>query len=331
MKKIILVCSFLLTLLFPCSLKSNYQATYNKASLLSNNKDCNKYDSIVNITTTNNLINTSGFIIARDEKYIYIATSYFNYNKVYNYEVVFNDYSRRRASVVGYALEDEVLLLKVEIKNDSYCVVLLSKSQFIDEAETLDIIGSYNYQISVASSIVTKIGVCKNCNEETFKNYFYTMLTVDISDYLLGAGAFDKKGNLLGIITNRVDGFKNGISMLDVNKLRAICYSLITTGDYAKNYIKYNLLDVNSLTNYEKYLYSLDEGLTSGVLVSSIHYLNYLWGGLNQGMVILGVNDIGVNNRYELDNVLSLYQKGEKVNIKVRTITGVYRTYEVKV
>ena len=94
--------------------------------------------------------------------------------------------------------------------------------------------------------------------------------------------------------------------------------------------IKYNLLDVNSLTNHEKYLYSLDEGITNGVLVSSVHYLNYIIGGLNQGMVILKVNNVKVDNKYELDNELGKYLKGSKVTILIKTIHNTYRNYRIK-
>lgn len=327
MTKIVLVFSLLLTFLFSFN---NIEDEKIETNLLNANIECEKFDSIVNITTTNNLINVSGFIVNKSSSYVYIATSSLNYNTGYNYEVIFHDYSRLKASVVGVANEDEIMVLKVET-NNNYCAVNYSRSELIDKLEEVEIIGSYKYNIVLAKANINEIGICKNCKEDTYKNYYHSLLSVDIEDYFLGAGVFDKKGQLLGIVTSKLEKYNMGISMLDVNKLVVITYSLINEKKYEKNYIKYNLLNVNSLTNYEKYLYSLDEGLTNGVLVSSVHYLNYIIGGLNQGMVIHEINGIKVDNKYELDNELAKYKKGTKVPIKVKTITNKDKIYRVKV
>ena len=330
MKKIALMFSVLVTFLFSFS-SHNIETNRIKTTLLSNSNDCNNlYEGIVNITTKNNLISVSGFIIQVQDNNIYIATSYRNYKEMFNYEVIFNDYSRYKATVVGVSEEDEVLILKVSVAHNKYCSVKLSKSEFIDKGERVDIVGSYKYDIVRADASINIIGLCKNCKEETYKNYFFTLLSADIDNYFIGSGVFDKSGQLLGMITNKVKGYSFGVSMLDVNKLYSITYNIINYGKYNKNYIKYNLLDVNSLTNEEKYLYSLDEELTNGVLVSSIHYLNYIFGGLNQGMVILSVNGVEVNNRYELDNKLSKYEDNSYVYFKVRTITNSYKTYRIR-
>lgn len=325
MIKSIVMLSICINLLFPFSNTKKIE----KQPIANNNESCTSKDSIVNITNATNLINASGVIIYQQKNKIYVATSYQNYNQHYNYEIIFNDYSRYKATIKGVSKEDEVLLLEVET-NQNYCVAKLSNSKFIDQGEIVDIFGNYNYQLIYATTHINAIGVCKNCNEETYKYYYYTLLTIDIPDYFNGAGVFDKSGQLLGMITNKVDNYNYGVSMLDINKLYAITYNLIKYEKYEKNYIKYNLLNVYSLTNYEKYLYSLDEELASGVLVSSIHYLNYIFGGLNQGMVILKVNGVDIKNMYELDNELARYEDGSTIKLTVRKITGREKTYKIK-
>ena len=47
-------------------------------------------------------------------------------------------------------------------------------------------------------------------------------------------------------------------------------------------------------------------------------------------MVILSVNGVEVNNRYELDNELSKYEDNSHVYFKVRTITNSYKTYRIR-
>ena len=331
MKKVILMFNLFATFLFSFSMpmKTENEKMKISTNTLSDNT-CLYNDSIVNITTASNLINVSGFAILQDENYVYFATSYTHYNKAYHYEVVLNDYTRVQAEVVGYAKEDEVLIFKAIKKQNNYCTVKFAKSEYMDVYEEIIIAGKSNYKDSIAKSVISAIGVCKNCTEETYKNYYYTLLMVDLPSYLIGAGVFDNQGALMGMILNYASEFKLGVKMLDVNKLYAITYNLINYGEYNKNYIKYNLLDVNSLTNHDKYLYSLDEEVTEGVLVSSVHYLNYIVGGLNQGMVILAVNNVKITDKYQLDNELAKYEDGNRVNLLVRTLFGSYKEYSVK-
>ena len=329
MIKIVLVCNLLLSLLF--SFSSSKTQEVDNVQLLNNvNEECDVYDTLVNITTKNNLINVSGIIITKTSNSVYIATSYKNYNKGYNYEIVFSDYSRYEASVVGVAIEDEILILKVET-TQNYCVVNYSRSELIDKGEQVEIWGKYLYNVVGASASVDEVGVCKNCQEETYKRYYFSRLSIELEDYFLGAGVFDKRGQLLGMITYKTDRYDDAVSLLDVNKLVNISFNIINTGKYEKNYIKYNLLNVNSLTNEQKYLYSLDKDMTQGVLVSSIHYLNYFIGGLNQGMIILEVEGIKVKDHYELDSELAKYKKGSKVELKIRLISGRDKIYRVKI
>ncbi len=328
MRKIVLVFSLLVSFLFSFSYNSTSQDSSRVELLSVENNNCGKYDSIVNITTTNNSINVSGFIVHSDINYTYIATSSFHYEKEYNYEIIFSDYSRHKAIVQGVANDEGIMVLRVD--NPKRCSVRFSKSALLDKLERVDLLGMYNYQFIFAEAYVNATGLCKNCKDETYKKYYYTLLNADINNEFIGTGVFDKAGQLVGMVTSKSEKYILGVNMLDVDKIYVVTYHLIEEGKYDKNYIKYNLLDVNSLTKYEKYLYSLDEDLTDGVLISSIHYLNYFTGGLNQGMVIVKVNNISVKNCYELDKEFSKYKKGSKVELTVRKISGHYKVYRVK-
>mgnify|MGYP003305665993 CR=1 FL=1 len=102
MKKIALLVNLFSTLLFSFSTNTNIekQETKIQARLLEDTS-CDYQDSLVTITTASNLMQASGVIIEEDSNYVYIATSYENYDKAYHYEVVFNDYSREKAEIVG--------------------------------------------------------------------------------------------------------------------------------------------------------------------------------------------------------------------------------------
>lgn len=331
MKKIILVFSILVSFLFSFSTNVVKQENPPMNLLRNETNECEINDSIVSVKISNKQNKVSGFIVYQDIEYAYIVTSYKHYKLGVEYTITFSDNQEKKAMILGTINREEIVLLKVKRENRMYCPVTLSKSEYIDVLEDVSVVGVNNSDIETKKGYVSLVGVCKNCNEDSYKRYYETIINVDIEDNLIGAGVFDQGNQLLGVITNKKDYFNHTANMLDVDTLSSICYKLINYGKYKKNYIKYNLLDVNSLTNHEKYLYSLDEEITEGVLVSSIHYLNYIKGGLNQGMIILSINDKRVKSCYEFDNELAKYHKGSYVNLVVKTITNRYKSYRVKI
>ena len=178
---------------------------------------------------------------------------------------------------------------------------------------------------------INTVGICKICGEETYKNYFYSRLSVGIDENFLGAGIYNLNNQLVGIVTNYLEDYKWGVSFIDSNRALDVLTKYLYKGKYNKNYIKYNLLNVSELTEKEKYLYSISEGINTGVLISSLHYVNYFTLGLNQGMIILEVNGEKINNVFDFDYEISKYEKGSYLDLKVRTIVGLYRTIKVKI
>ena len=70
---------------------------------------------------------------------------------------------------------------------------------------------------------------------------------------------------------------------------------------------------------------------SSGVVVTTFKPWNYVFGGLNQGMVIVAVNGVEVNNIYELDKQLTRYDKNDNVCLKVIKKNGKIDFYYSKV
>ena len=332
MKKILLMCNLFFIVLissFSVNKSQNYYPNSHVNLLSNEDESCQEYDYIVNITTQQNLISGSGIVVYKENGYIYAATSATYYNDTYNYEIVLNDYRRVKASVVGIASEDEILLLRAAIGTNSFCLPRFYKTEFIKKLQKVKLLGKYHYSNIKTSTYINNVGVMRNNEDEGFKRYFYTFISDDVEDYFIGSAMFDSSSQLMGLVVSRDADSRNGLRVVDIDKLIAICEDLISFGSYQKKYLKADLVNVNSLTDHDKYLYSV-EGLNDGVLVTSIHYLNYLFGGLNQGMVILSVNGNNINSIYELDNILLNYRIGDIIYVKIRAITGNYRTIKIK-
>ena len=97
------------------------------------------------------------------------------------------------------------------------------------------------------------------------------------------------------------------------------------------NYIKYNLVDYNGLGYGKKESYGVNKSVSSGVVVKTFKPLNYIFGGLNQGMVIVAINGIEIKNSYELDKQLIRYEKNDNVCLKVIKKNGKVAFYHTKV
>jgi hypothetical protein len=66
---------------------------------------------------------------------------------------------------------------------------------------------------------VNAVGICKNCGKETYKNYFYSRLTIEIESNFIGAGIFNLNNNLVGMITTYNDEYKFGVNFVDSNRI----------------------------------------------------------------------------------------------------------------
>jgi len=334
MKKILLVFSLVFCFLLTCSqpfVRVNKETDLLTSKNVIQPRDvCLNQDTIVTVIDINTSLEESGIIVYKNGNEYYISSTYQIYDKDRVYEVVFPDYVRYSASVVGESREDEIFLLKVIVRDKLYCVANTEGNLKTYEADKVSVHSKVEFRETIQVTYVNKVGICKNCGEETYKNFFYSILTLPTSDYSLGAGIYNLNNQLVGMITNYVDDFRYGVSFVDSNRILDVLTKYLTRGEYTKNYIKYNLYNVSQLTTKEKYLYSVDNQ-NSGVVVASIHYLNYFTLGLNQSMVIIGVNGNRVNNVYEFDYEISKYKKGSYLDLKVRTIVGLYRTIKVKI
>lgn len=334
MKKVLLVFSVIFCLLFTYT--TPHLTVNLEPSLLTSDNViqprgiCLNQDSIVTIVDTKGEIVSSGVIMYKSDYNYYIATTYEIYDKNSSYEIIFNDYARYSANIVGVSKDDGVFILKCIIQNKNYCIANTSGNLKTYVGEKVNVFARKDYREVIDTTYVNAVGICKNCGEETYKNYFYSRLTLEIEESSLGAGIYNLDNQLVGMVTGYLKDFKYGVSYIDSNRILDIVTKYETTGEYKKNYIRYNLLNVSELSMYEKYLYSIDNQ-SAGVLVSSIHYLNYFTFGLNQSMIIIGVNGIRVNNVYEFDYEISKYHKGSYLELKVRTIVGLYRTIKVKI
>ena len=326
MKKLLLVFSFIIPLLF-----SSTSIVQTKAQELKeeNIKCDNPSDSIVRIINNYEVFKSNGFVYKSDDKYTYIITSSDIVNNISNYKVIYQNQSVKKATIVGYDSNNQVAILKTE-KEQNIKPVCFANSDYLYK-------GQQNYAygyLNMGSEFYIKTNLSQIgqlYSKSGYVNVYKNIVEMQGNNIFKGVSVFDELNRLIGMITSFDDGFDKGSYMTESNKLLKIADSIVKTGKYEVNYIKYSLVDYNGLGSFFKESYGVSNKVESGVVITTFKPLKYIFGGLNQGMTIVAVNGIKVTNGYELDKQLSRYEKKDSVCLKVIKKNGKEAFYHVKV
>lgn len=294
------------------------------------NKECAKNDeNMVQIFNGYNLFLSNGIIYKKDDKYTYIISTYKNISKNKNYTIIYNNEKITNVVMLGYDEYNDISVFRtdstINIKD-----ICLANSDFLHIGQINYLYGyKENNKLLYMQSYVSRIDDLHEKKDYVFvyKNVLDTTISEDIS----GIGVFDSLGRLTGIVNGAYNDISNLKLMTSVNKIEKIVNSIVKNGNYTPNYIKYSMLDVLSLNKEERQKYDVSNKAKSGVLITSLKPFRYIFGGLNQGMVITQVNGVDVESCAQLDKELSRYDKGSYVSLKVIKKNGKTAVYKEKI
>lgn len=283
---------------------------------------------IVKIINNYNVFMGNGFIYKSDDNYSYIVTSSNVINDINNFSVEYS-YDLKKALIIGEDNYNEVAVLRVD-KFSDVKDVCVGNSNYLYKGQVNYLSGYYNKETSFfKKTFITNIGdlYYNKGNINVYKN---TIQTAG-NNSLNGVAVYDGFGRLSGMVSGYVSNLEGNSFVVESNKIVKIADSIVKTGNYKINYIKYSLEDYSSLSSNLKASYRVSDKANRGVVVVTFKPLNYIFGGLNQGMVIVAVNGVEVDSKYQLDKQLSRYEKKSKVCLKVIKKNGKTAYYYVKV
>lgn len=326
MKKLLLIFSLIIPLCFSSTTIIKSQAVEE----FSENTNCeDSKNSIVRIVDKYDIFKSNGFVYRIDELYTYILTTYDIVSNFNNYKVIYEDGYTQNVSLLGYDEYNQVAVLKTSNKQNINSVCL-ANTNHIYKGQLVVGYGYYNNSNNVyVKGIINQIGM--NYTRESYINTFRSIVQIKNDGKLNGMGVFDELGRLIGMITGYDSKLEGSSYIVESNKLRKIADSIVKDGKYRINYIKYSLEDYSNLKSALKKSYGVSSIASSGVVITTFKPWNYVFGGLNQGMVIVAVNGVEVNNIYELDKQLTRYDKNDNVCLKVIKKNGKIDFYYVKV
>ena len=325
MKKILLLFSLIVPLMF-----NGTTIVESKAEDLSyNNTNCgNPQNSIVRVLNKYDVFVSNGFVYKVDDGYSYIITSS-NIEKKKEYKIYYQNGQVKNANVVGVDNYNGVVIIKTQ-KEDSIKPVCFADSNYIYKGQLNYAHGYYdNSKQFLIKTNLSQVG--DFYTKKGYVNIYKSIIEIEGTEEIRGTAIFDELDRVIGMITSFNDLFEGGSFITESNKLLKIADSIVKTGKYNVNYIKYNLEDYSGLSSVVKKSYGVSKKVESGVVITTFKPFNYLFGGLNQGMVIVAVNGVKIKNKYELDKQLARYKKGDNVCLKVIKKDGKKAFYHVEV
>lgn len=327
MKKFLLIISLIFSLLI-----SGVNLQIANAEEISKNEDneCIKVnEAIVRIVNKYGVLIGNGFVYKVDDEYAYIITSdKVNFTDIDN-TIMYNNGAVQKVNSIGKDNYNGIMILKA-LKENNIKNICLSNSYLFMPGQVNFLYGySDIYNDYVEKTFYNKQGIL--FYKKDYINIYKSIIQAKYENYKEGMAVADEFGNLVGMVSGNTTKLNENSFIVEVNKLTKIADSIVKSRIYEVNYIKYNLEDYVNLDYYSLNSYKVNKDVSYGVVITTFKPLNYIFGGLNQGMVIQKVNSVVVKNIYDLDNQLSRYKKGDTVCLSIVKRNGKVAYYYAKV
>lgn len=325
MKKLLIVFSLFISLLINDTNISASRALENEVS-----RDCgDSSNEIVAISNSYGAFIGNGFVYKVDGDRAYIVSSNnINLSDKRNKIIYRNGVSEDITLIIRDSYNG-IVVMEAK-KNDSVKGICLANSYYSMPGQLLLVKGYSGFNNTyIENAYFMKKGVIYYSKD--YVTIYKDIIQLKYESYKEGMVVIDELGNLIGMICGNDSKLSNSSFVTETNKLTKIVDSIVKTGNYKTNYIKYNLVDYSRLDESSLNNYKVNKNVNYGVVITTFKPFNYLFGGLNQGMVIQSVNSIKVENMYELDNQLFRYKKDDTICLGVVKKNGKTAYYYVKV
>jgi serine protease Do len=254
----------------------------------------------------------SGVIISEDG---YIVTNNHVVNGATTIEVTLNDKRTYNAELIGADASTDVALLKIKEKQLPF--LNYGNSDGVKVGEWALAVGNpFNLYSTVTAGIISAKGRNNilNGNTRPIESFIQTDAAVNPGNS--GGALVNTSGELIGINTAIAsnNGAYQGYSFaVPVNIVKKVVSDLVEFGTVQRAYIGVSIKDIDAKFAAEKNLKKLRgiyvDGLTEG---GSAHDA-----GIREGDVIVTVHDVAVNSVSELQEQISRYRPGDKINVTV--------------
>jgi serine protease Do len=260
----------------------------------------------------------SGVIISQDG---YIITNNHVVEDAEKIEVTLNDKRNYSAEVIGKDPTTDLALLK--IKENDLPFIAYGNSDNVKVGEWVLAVGNpFNLTSTVTAGIISakarNINIIENDPSKGI-NPVESFLQTDaaVNPGNSGGALVNAKGELIGInsaIASNTGSYTGYSFAIPVNMARKVVADLLEFGEVQRAYIGVSIRDLDAKLANEKNIAEIKgiyvSGLTAGGAAEE--------GGIKEGDIITKIADVTVNNVPELQEQISRYRPGDKINVTLK-------------
>ncbi|MFA6924887.1 MAG: Do family serine endopeptidase [Bacteroidales bacterium] len=255
----------------------------------------------------------SGVIISDDG---YIVTNNHVVNNADQIEVTLNNKKTFKAQIIGTDPITDLALLKIDAVGLSY--LRFGNSDSLKVGEWVLAVGNpFNLTSTVTAGIVSakgrNIGVMGD--GPVIESYIQTDAAINPGNS--GGALVNTKGELVGInaaIASNTGSYTGYSFAIPVSIVRKVMDDLLKYGAVKRALLGINIKNIDSGLADEKGLKETDGVYVDGVSNNSAADL----AGIRKGDVILKINDIKISNTSELQEQVSKFRPGDRINVTIK-------------
>lgn len=279
----------------------------------------------------------SGVFFSEDQNedgYAYLFTNAHVIEGTNTIEIIYSNYKRDTATVVGYHTLEDVAVLAVK-KNDNYTIATLKNSDDLLPASSVLTIGtpiSTDYSFSATSGVLSKIDspLTSTINE----NYNLLLLQIDatLNSGNSGGPLFDEYGNLIGLNTMKVlyDDNYNEVDDLNfaipIDRAAFLANKFFNNKTYTRGFLGITITDIVDLTMANRVAYNITRDY--GLLVIEVSVDGASKNILQANDIITKINGIEFKTKHQFQKELFKVSAGEKVMLTICR-NGIYSNVNI--
>jgi serine protease Do len=258
----------------------------------------------------------SGVILSQDG---YIVTNNHVVNGADEIEVMLNDKRDYRAEVIGTDPSTDIALLKIKEKDLPF--ISYGNSDVLKVGEWVLAVGNpFNLNSTVTAGIISAKGrssiIEGNKENGTFPVESFIQTDAAVNPGNSGGALVNTNGELIGIntaIMSSNGGYQGYSFAIPVTIVKKVVSDLLEYGTVQRAYIGVSINDINSKFAEQKNISVLKGAYVNGLTTNGAAENS----GIKIGDVITSIENNKVTSVSELQEQVSKYRPGDKVNVTV--------------
>jgi S1-C subfamily serine protease len=253
----------------------------------------------------------TGFVL--DSSGLIVSNNHVVEDPTMNYTVVLGDGSEYPAKILNLDKFDDIALLQISAPN--LTPAMLGDSDSLETGQTVFAIGNSlgKYSYTVTRGVVSGLGRNVDVSEDSDRLHNLIQTDASINPGNSGGPLINLAGQVVGMNT-LIDTEGSGLGFaIPINTIKDAEMQLKTFGKVSRPYLGVMFLAIDPAAQ-------ITQGLSveNGALVMSVKPNSPASAaGLTQGDIIVGINDIVLNQSVSLDDAIGKFQAGSQITLKI--------------